>query len=229
MPVAPRSHSGCHVQVSFLDRSRRSLEPTLRGEEVDTPVAVDVARADAVADSLLAEVVRPPDRLFAGRFQVIPDELIGHVRKHVGLAVAGEVRQNGTLARAGLADLMVRPRLVRLTRVLDPADVAREVADRDEIHESIAIHVHRQGGKAVHVRSLAGDVPDVMRRPGRSLVPGIARDDVELAVVVDVKDPRSLEDALAVDRMQLPFRLVSAEIRSACREQAQSQGEEVVA
>ena len=56
MPVAPRCHSGCQVQVS-LRGVGRCLEPALGGEQIDPAVAVNVARAHAVPRGRFAEVV----------------------------------------------------------------------------------------------------------------------------------------------------------------------------
>ena len=73
---------------------------------------------------------------------------------------------------------------------------------------AVAVDVQGQGGEVVVIRPLSLDVADVVRRPRRALIPRVARDDVELAVVVDVEGARGLELALAVDRVRLPLRIV---------------------
>ena len=73
---------------------------------------------------------------------------------------------------------------------------------------AVAVDIERQRGEIVVVSADPRDVAHVIGLPVGCLVPGVARDDVELAVVVDVEDARRLKLALAVDRVLLPLRLV---------------------
>ena len=77
----------------------------------------------------------------------------------------------------------------------------------DEIGVAVAVDVERERREVVVVRAHPLHVADVVRLPVRGLVPGVAADDVELAVVVDVEHAGRLELALAVDRVLLPLRL----------------------
>src|SRR5262249_52385246 len=161
------------------------LEPTLGRQQVDPAVAVDVAGADAVAGGLLTEVVLLPARLRALRLQPIPDHRVHRVGQDLGDPVAGQVDQDRGLTRARLVDRVVGPSRAGLAGVLDPADVPREVRAGDEVGLAVAVDVHGQGGEAVAVRALALDVADLERllEVGPA-IPLLARDDVELAVVV---------------------------------------------
>ena len=136
----------------------------------------------------LAEVVLLPGWLRAGFLKFVPDDHVGRIRKNLGLAVAGEVDKFRRLAGSGKVDLVIGPILVRLARILNPAHILGEIGDRDEVGITVCVDVHRQGGEAIAIGPAgAGDVANVVGLPVRSFVPGIARNDVEFAVVVDVK------------------------------------------
>ena len=75
---------------------------------------------------------------------------------------------------------------------------------------AVAVDVDGERREVVVVRPHALDVADVVRLPVGSLVPGVAADDVELAVVVDVEHAGRLELAPPVDRVLLPLRLAGA-------------------
>ena len=154
MPVAPRFQSGCQVQVS-CDGIGRGLEPALGGEQVDPAVAVDVARADAVAGGLRAEVVLLElEALAVGLLDdLVPDDDVDRVGQDVGDAVAGQVDSHGRLDGARHVDLVIGPGRAGLARVLDPADVLAEVRDGDEVGVAVAVDVERQRREVVVVRA----------------------------------------------------------------------------
>jgi hypothetical protein len=142
--------------------------------------------------------------------------------QHLGGAVAVEVDGPGGLAGARLVDGVIRPLLTRLAGVLDPADVLAEVGARHEVGLAVAVDVDGQRGEVVEVRADARHVADLGRLlEVRAAIPGVARDDVRLAVVVHVEDPGGLERAFRVDVVLLPLRLAgSAAAPSAARTRA---------
>ena len=91
--------------------------------------------------------------------------------------------------------------------VLNPADILAEVRDGHEVDVAITVDVQRKGREVVVVGSHPRHIPDVVRLPVGRLVPRVAADDVELAVVVDVAYARGLELALAIDGVLFPLRL----------------------
>ncbi len=213
MPVAPSCHSGCQAQVAVLARIGWGLEPAFGREQVDAAVAVDVARADAVSGRRGAEVVLLELVAFAVALldDLVPDDHVDRVRQQVGHAVSREVDHPGRFDVARLIDLVIGPGRAGLSRVLDPAHALAEVGARHGVGMAVAVDVERQGREIVVVRAHPRHVADVKGLPVGSLVPGVAREDVELAVVVDVEDARGLELAPAVDRVLLPLRLVRPE------------------
>ena len=207
MPVAPSCQSGCQAQVPCagsagasnqplgVSRSTRP-SPLTSPEPTPWPAACDaqvvLLELEALAVALLDDLV--------------PDDHVDRVGQDVRHAVARQVDHPGRLDVPGHVDLVIGPGRAGFPGVLDPADVLGEVGARDEIGVAVAVDVERQGREIVVVGALPLDVADVIRLPVGSLIPGVARDDVELAVVVDVEDARRLELALAVDRVLLPLR-----------------------
>ena len=125
MPVAPDLPFGV-PGPGVVGGIGRGLEPALGREQVDAAVAVDVARADAVAGRLLAEVVLLElEPLAVGLLDdLVPDDHVDRVGQNVGHAVAGEVDHPGRLDVARQVDLVIGPGCAGFPRVLDPADVS---------------------------------------------------------------------------------------------------------
>src|SRR5262249_56775921 len=95
-----------------------TFEPPLGREDIDPAVAVDVARADAVAGGRRAQVVLLPDGINSRPGELVPDDDVGGVRQDVEPAVAVYVDHRRRLARAGQVDLMIGPVLARRAGVL---------------------------------------------------------------------------------------------------------------
>ena len=206
--MAPRFHSGCQVQVSALGSAGPSNQPlgvsrSTRPSPLTSPEPTPWPAA-AVPKSCFFQT-----GFAAGLLELVPDDPGGHVGQDVGLAVAVQVHEDRGLAGAGQVDLVIGPFLPLGPGVLDPADVLGEVGARHEVGLAVAVDVDRQRGEVVVVGPLSSDVADLGGRPARRLIPGVARDDVELAVAVDVEDPGRLEFALAVDRVRLERWLLS--------------------
>ena len=71
------------------------------------------------------------------------------------------------------------------------------------VDPAVAIHVHGQVREVVIVVALFLDLAHEVLRPVRRLVPEPAAEDVQLAVAIDVENPRRLETRLGVDRVHL--------------------------
>ena len=167
------------------------FQPALRRQDVSALVAVDVAGADAVAVTPGADDALRPHPVL----QVVPGQRrvgsAGELRQEVvGLAVVVEIDEEGELCGTDGVDEVFRPRAIARARILHPHDAPREVADLDDVRETVLIDVERQVAEGIDVAVLHRDRPNRPLRPTRRLVPALGRHDVEFAVLVDVGDRR---------------------------------------
>ena len=98
-------------------------------------------------------------------------------------------RSHRRAGRRRAGDLMCSPAhalLARPARILPPRDLLGEPGDAHEIGIAVAVHVHGQVAEVVVVVVREVQVAELVFRPRRRLVPVLARDDVELPVLVDV-------------------------------------------
>ena len=183
-------------------RVRRRLEPALGRDDVDAAVAVDVARADAVAEGFRADDVLHE----AAVFMLIPRG--GRVRAAilrqdaVLLAAVREVHQERELDEVALVDNVFLPRRAGLARILHPHQLVLEAVGGDDVHFAVAVHIQRQIRENIDVTGDVGDVAEFVRRPLGRFVPILAGDDIELAVSIDVGEGRRFAGA-AVDHQLL--------------------------
>jgi hypothetical protein len=116
----------------------------------------------------------------------------------VRLAVVVHVGKDGELDVEAFVDHRLLPQSARPSRVAPPRHAFSKPRHADDIRVAVGIGVHRQIAEIVDVLALEIQLAEPVRRPRRRFVPEFARDDIETAVLVDVRDRRRLTRA-AVD------------------------------
>ena len=151
MPVAPRFHSGCQVQVSWdgsagasnqpLGVSRSTRPSPLTSPEPTPWPAAWVPKScflmlESFAVGLLGDLV--------------PGDGVDRVGQDVGDAVAGQVDGHGRLARARDVDLVVGPRVPPvLPGFSTQPTFLPKYDDGDVIGVAVAVDVEREVAKSL--------------------------------------------------------------------------------
>src|SRR5262249_9534148 len=93
-------------------------------------------------------------------------------------------------------------------RILIPMAGGSREANDNQVGPAVAVDVGRPAGKRVAVAGravpIAADRPDLVHLPVRRLIPNIARQNVQAAITVDVRDRDSLGVDPAIDDSFLP-------------------------
>ena len=223
--ASPR-RAGWKVQGVVALAARFGLFPPAAGaDHVVAAVAVEVADAQAVrelegaGDGLagaagLADRVHLPGlrRVAAGRepghlaFVVLALGLPAHDQH--ALAVAEQVGVERRLVAGAVPDLVLGPVARLALGVFVPVGGLAGEADDDLVGPAVAVDVVGPAGHALAVAvqavAVIAGLADVVLVPGRGLVPGVADEDVDLAVLVDVGDRHALGAELALDHRLLP-------------------------
>ena len=184
-------------------RIGRRLEPAARRQDVVALVAVDVARADAVAVGAIADDVRDPG--------LVLDFVPGLARAvllredFLRLAVVVEIDEQRELDVEAFVDRRLPSRIVlarqpALAGVAPPRHLLREPGDRHDVGIVVRVDVDHQVAEVVDVLVAEAELAEAVLRPVRRLIPVLARDDVEPPVAVDVGHRGRLAGA-QVDRL----------------------------
>ena len=125
-----------------------------------------------------------------------------------GFPVAGQVEEIGRLVTGAVPDQVFLPVARRVLRVLIPVEIGTGKTDADLIDPAVAVDVVREIAKAVAV-SLVEDVvsgrANFVHFPVGSLVPDVAGDDVDLAVVIHVEGGHTLRAEGFIEIDPLPM------------------------
>ena len=186
----------------------RLFTPSTGSDDIDPAIAVDIADSDTVSGSLGAEIVLGPDDGWLLLRQFKPCHHIHGIGQEVEFPISVDVGQLTRLGISGDIDLMLDPRLGRVAAgILDPADPPTKVAAGHNIGPPIAVHIERRVGKVLvvmRIRLGGWHLANLVPGPARSLIPRIAREDVDLPIPVEVRRPCCLVGGLVVNRMPFP-------------------------
>ena len=162
MPVAPRFHSGCQVQVSPAGSAGASNQPLGVSRSV-RPSPLTSPGADAVAGGLGAEVVLlPNDGPSPALLQAVEDDDVDRVGQDLGLTVAGQVDGHRGLARCRAVDLVIGPLRGRSPGFSTQPTFLPKYEQVTKSVSPSASTSHREGREAVRV----GADPGERRGPG---------------------------------------------------------------
>ncbi len=179
-------------------RIGRRLEPPAWREDVVALVAVDVARADAVAVRAIAHDVGT-QALSLTSYQAWP---VPFSCARISCALPSLSRSTRS------ANSMLKPSWIVATfqvyssclgsrglpRIAPPRHFLREPGDRHDIRIVVRVDIDHEVAEVVDVLVAEAELAEAVLRPrrpirraqGRRLVPVLARDDVEAPVAVDV-------------------------------------------
>src|SRR2546426_5183676 len=180
-------------------RVGRRFKPAFRREDVRATVAIDVARPDAVPIALRAHFVFHPLGLGAGASEFVPCErgfFVAELRQDL-LRFAGiqEVNQKRELHRVTGLDDGLAPGSLPAAWILVPGETIGEPSGCYQVGITVSVDVDGQVAEIVNVilavvqgaKLMFDPLRSCSRRPGRALlVPVLARNDVELSVLVEV-------------------------------------------
>ncbi len=176
---------------TVLARVFRCFGPAGAANNIHTAIAVDVARAKAVAGELARQIVLDPLRREAPlrvglALQLPPSGEAGAGRQDHRRAIAQEIDDTARLGSAGCRDGVGLPLLTFrqvLAWMLDPLQGLRAPVDGDQVRPTIAVDIENLVGIAVGP-AFRLDLAEEMLFPRRRLVPEAATNDVELAVFI---------------------------------------------
>ena len=175
---------------------RRPFVPAHADENVLAAVVVDVAEADAVAVAGRAEDAPRGGRSPCRVLRELPgDERV--LRFQLLITISGTLSpsmswRNGPSFSLGFVSASrCRRQVWPFVRPSAPGfsyqvQIGRHERSGDDVHPAVAVHVPREIAVALHVAVPVLDLAERPRREVRRGVPVPSRDDVELAVAIDV-------------------------------------------